>query len=353
MRRPLILLVGFVLGCATGIDPPEPTPMVEIRQGLDLFVFGTTDLCKNGELFVCQAGVATPPTFPTMRVKLTPFAIDVHEVTNLQYEHCVARGACSDPFATNVSAEILDYFGNGSFDDFPVVNVSFEQASAYCAFVGKRLPTEYEWERVAAGPATDETQKRLYPSDTFPQVVGQCQQAGGVAVQFCGGGTSPAPAGKSPGDFVEEPGVGRVFDLAGNVSEWTSSVFEEKITCKSELPPSCDCSLCRAGDFTCFSACGMCPECDEASPTEPCFALCGEDGVARVPVCVHYGSEILDATDPRIAPTGGDRRVVKGGHFAMTSTQTCRMRAGDREPIPTGEFGARPTLGFRCAKDLQ
>ena len=81
-------------------------------------------------------------------VYLDAYAIDRHEVTAAAYRRCVAAGGCS------VAALVA---GDERFvrDAWPMVNATWQDAVDYCAFAGKRLPTEAEWEKAARG--TDAT----------------------------------------------------------------------------------------------------------------------------------------------------------------------------------------------------
>src|SRR5690348_12132155 len=88
-----------------------------------------------GGAFVMGAGDAEDDERPAHRVTLSAFDLDRDEVTVAAYRACVAAGACRSPRRA-VGAP-----------DEPVTWVSFRDAASYCAFAGKRLPTEAEWER--------------------------------------------------------------------------------------------------------------------------------------------------------------------------------------------------------------
>ena len=96
-------------------------------------------------------GVGERDEQPAHLVTVQTFLLDKTEVTNGKYLECVAAGACKQ-FRNNVARG----FGAGPEANFrgadqPVVGVSWFDAGDYCAFRGKRLPGEAEWERAARG----------------------------------------------------------------------------------------------------------------------------------------------------------------------------------------------------------
>ncbi len=142
---------------------------------------------------------------PRRRIYLSAFRIDRFEVTRDAYAACVMAGACV-PARTPTGDPQL---GQPSM---PVTGVDWNDATAYCAFVGGRLPTESEWERAARG-----TSGRRYPwgqqfNDRLANF-GQGNEGDGVD-----GYRQLAPVGAFP-DGQTPAGV---HDMAGNVWEWTS-----------------------------------------------------------------------------------------------------------------------------------
>lgn len=84
---------------------------------------------------------------PVRRIHVDPFYLDVAEITNTKYAAFLKATKHRTPY----------HWAGGRVPEgkekFPVVNVSWEDASAYCLWEGKRLPTEAEWERAARGIA--------------------------------------------------------------------------------------------------------------------------------------------------------------------------------------------------------
>ena len=174
-----------------------------------------------------------------------PFYLDRTEVTANAYAHCAEKRLCGapehvalppgtparwapvlDPESDGGSSMRADYIdtwsrrcnGPRSAGDHPINCVDFAAAEAYCKFVGKRLPTEAEWEWAARG-----AEGRAYPwGADAPECGRACYDKNGGCR---GGGQSVATcaAGLHPADRTPEG----IYDLGGDVSEWVSDGFAE------------------------------------------------------------------------------------------------------------------------------
>jgi formylglycine-generating enzyme required for sulfatase activity len=199
---------------------PDGSSMVYIAAGE--FTMGSSDAQVDEAWQTCERYYSNCDRVwfederPQHGVYLDGFWIDRYEVTNLDYRRCVDAGGCLQPSNR--------YLGNPQYDHYPVVNVSWDEARAYCQWSGKRLPSEAEWEKAARG-----SDGRVWPwGDAFdPSRANGCDVncAQDWRVQEWNDGyadTSPvgayAPQGDSPYG---------ASDMAGNVWEWVTDWYSE------------------------------------------------------------------------------------------------------------------------------
>ena len=75
---------------------------------------------------------------PVHKVEMTGYWVDKTEVTNAMFLLCIQAGSCNPPQSTSSDSH-PSYFNNAEFNDFPVVNVTWEAAKQYCEWAGRRL----------------------------------------------------------------------------------------------------------------------------------------------------------------------------------------------------------------------
>ena len=170
---------------------PEPGAMVAVPQ---------SDFSMG-----CNAAVDSecrPDENPLHTVTLSAFSIDKTEVTQEEYAACVEAKACTPPSCTWDCAT----------PDMPAGCIEWSQAKAYCAFAGKRLPTEAEWEKAARG-----TDGRKFPWGNDPASCDHVNMAG------CGDVADPVgahPSGASPYGALDMSG-----NMVEMIADWYDATF--------------------------------------------------------------------------------------------------------------------------------
>ncbi len=133
--------------------------------------------------------------------------------------------------------------------DHPVVHVTLEDALAYAAWAGRRLPTEAEWEVAARGGLVD--QPYAWGSDLEPAGVPMAHIWRGAFPWWTADEATPAPA---PVGAYPANGYG-LFDMIGNVWEWTADAFgahDRAGGCGcSKITPASDFRVLKGGSFLC------------------------------------------------------------------------------------------------------
>ena len=151
---------------------------------------------------------------PVHEVVVSPYKIDRYEVSFASYDSCVKSGGCTAPHYDD--GQCLMWTSSGirkvrvplkyRSPEYPVICVSWYQARQYCRFKGKKLPTEAQWEQAALA---------------------------GYSNKYSWGNEAPDPsrcvtASKNrplkSGSF--KPNSWGLFDMTGNVWEWTRDRYE-------------------------------------------------------------------------------------------------------------------------------
>jgi formylglycine-generating enzyme required for sulfatase activity len=196
-----------------------------------------------------------PATYPAEEVWVETFYMKLTEVTNSEYEACVAARECDD-----AGPQYMDF----SADQQAITGVNWYHASQYCAWIGGRLPTEAEWELAARGP----------DGETHPwgDEESNCELA--IIYDESGRSCGREKRGSRPEagrvNEVAARAAGRygLFDMMGNAEEWVADWWSES-----------------------YDACGA--DCQGVNPMGPC-----------------QGAEECE---------GYNRRVVRGGSWYWDS----------------------------------
>ncbi len=305
-------------------------------------------------------------------VKVTPktLPVDRVEVSNELFQLCIDSGACERPDPSKASKSQVCQ-SDGAFDQCPVVEATLEQAGAFCDWIGRRLPTSMEQilirqvggrtkaaHRTAGltqcpteAGRTDDDGNELCPLDipvlpnsapgvANPNRPASCDDA--VLGNICGtpprphSGTGDGTAGGAALDKVTTSD-GDIFDLIGNVSEWSSDQFpaDRGRGSLDTLPWFCTRPLARGTD--------VCP-----SGSTCIYGQYQFNGVFRTdwPVCITTDTGRFSGTVGALA--GGswrDTNIDSNAHIGTFSRRT------ESQPNLVSDTKLSQEFGFRCVDD--
>ncbi|MBA2117136.1 formylglycine-generating enzyme family protein [Bremerella alba] len=193
-------------------------------------------------------------TRPARRIKLKPFQIDRTEVTNAMFNefvqatgyqtdaerkgHSLCFDKTSRQFVRQEGANWQQPDGPDSSilgkETVPVIHVSWYDANAYAKWAGKRLPTEFQWEAAARGQSSNGDFPWARDSELEPHHLANLWQGEfPLHDQTLDNYHGIAPVATFPAAEHD------IFDLAGNVAEWTSSHYaEDSYTLIGDVEPT-------------------------------------------------------------------------------------------------------------------
>ena len=184
---------------------------------------GKMVLIPAGE-FIMGSDQGREDEAPAHLVYLDGFWIDQYEVTNQEYLRFVQETGISPP----------RYWLKGMYpsgqETYPVVGVRWKDAEAYCAWAGKRLPTEAEWEKACRG-----TEGKIYPwgndpdplrvNVTYPSEGPQPRQWDDAWALLIHPQPDEHPSLKPVGSYPDGVSPFGIYDLVGNASEWVADYY--------------------------------------------------------------------------------------------------------------------------------
>ncbi|MCX6053416.1 MAG: formylglycine-generating enzyme family protein [Chloroflexi bacterium] len=239
---------------STQVSPKDGMTMLYVPDG-EFTMGGSADaaIAECQKLFSnCSRDLFTGEE-PEHTVDLDAFWIDQTEVTNTMfmmfvnetsYQTDAEKAGLSKTFTGSGMNKI-----NGAdwqspqgpnsnltgHEEHPVVQVSWNDASAYCVWAGRKLPTEAEWEKVARG-----TDKRVFP---WGNETPYCNLANLLG---CKGGTTIV------GSYTTGMSPYGALDMAGNVWEWVADwygPYTAGTVTNPQGPSSGDYRTCRGGSW--------------------------------------------------------------------------------------------------------
>ncbi|HOX43831.1 MAG TPA: SUMF1/EgtB/PvdO family nonheme iron enzyme [Myxococcota bacterium] len=239
LERAVLEMVGAKVAPAEPVaapDKPSPGPALEMMiqipageswMGCSLDDFG----CKEEEK-------------PLHKVHLGEFWMDATEVTVAAYRRCVEAGRCEEP-----GTQKHCNWAESGREQHPINCVSWDRARAYCGWVGKRLPTEAEWEKAARGGSIRARYGELGAVAWFGEgLAGQThpvrqKQPNGFGLHDTLGNVWEWCADWSSGDYYQRsparnpPGPARGESRVLRGGSWSDPEASQRVSARKGAPP--------------------------------------------------------------------------------------------------------------------
>lgn len=305
----------------------------------------------GGVAGACSAAMGEDSS-PPHSVSVSPFRMEIYEVSYAQYLTFMNelgpgshRNGCdgqpcmqtqNESETSNVTFDSANYSVPSVINDFPMVNVTWYGAKAYCEAIGRRLPTEAEWERAARGDTGfvypwGDTWDATRASTNRPDGGGEPQK---VAV-------SAFPTGASPFG---------ILNMAGNVAEWTSDWYDARFYSRPEAagldprgPVSGTEKVVRGGSWDAVPFFARTAHRQSRQPLDPTAWIgfrCVEDINAVAPVNAPIGADVapsLSTPDPALlgVPGAADEETTANSAPTLPPAPTRAVEATQSGPAPT------------------
>jgi sulfatase modifying factor 1 len=252
------LALAALVAAGAWLAAHAAAPKGEGPPGMVAFPAGTAHVgSKTGE----------PIERPELDVDVASFYLDVHPVTVAEFQRFADATGYRTQAETHGSSGVFDP-STGTWSlvdgtdwrhprgpdappaagDHPVTQVSWNDATAYCKWAGKRLPTEFEWERAARSGAKRDS----------PYAWGDALVVGGKYMANTWQGHFPARNTVEDGYLFTSP-VGAfgatssgLTDMGGNVWQWCDDWFRPYSEREKPFTPRPDSQkVMRGGSFLC------------------------------------------------------------------------------------------------------
>ncbi len=307
--------------------------------------------CKNGyggDPGTCDASMGEDSA-PQHNVELANYSVETTEVSYAQYMAFMNalgpgshRNGCggqpcmqtrNESETSNIQFDGANYSVLLAINDYPMANVTWYGAKAYCEAIGRRLPTEAEWEHAARGD-----DGRIYPwGNTWdPTLASTRRPASGEPATVP---VTSFPLGASPFG---------VLNMAGNVAEWVSDWYDPRFYGRPEAgianptgPSSGTEKVVRGGSWDALPFFARTVHRQSHDPNDPQAWIgfrCVEDANSQPPTSIaplganNSGSNSTDLALPTLA-TGGNEENTANSQPTLPPAPT--KAATTSGPLPT------------------